>query len=131
MLKRKYKEELNISEMPTFLPFISEIKYLDKPLFSIETTMDCKLTVQHIESKWEVKYQPQMHHFVVDDDDSFVNPWSIQQDFNRGMVRYLIRCNKITKCEIYVDPNKRIATVVYMSPIGDLVSKSFGLHEPV
>ena len=130
MLKRKYKEELNISEIPTFLPFTSEVKYLDKTLFSIETTMDCKLEIKHVDSNWEVKYQPQMHHFVVDDDNSFVNPWSIQQDFNRGMVRYSIRCNKITKCEVYIDSTKKIASVVYMSPLGELVSKSFALPSP-
>ncbi len=126
MIKRKYVEDMNISDIPTYLPSSTTITYLNTPLFSIETTMDCGFKIKHVNSEWEYKYKPFVAQYLVDDDGEFVNPWSIKQDFNKGMVRYLIKCNKINKCEVYIDPIKHMATVVYIEN-GELRPKSFGL----
>ena len=125
MLQRKFKEDIDISKIPTFLPFISTIVYHFEPLYELEMTMDCKVKIKHIKSDWSYSWKPSSPHYIVDEDDNFVNPWVIKPGFNHGMDRYAICCNNIAKIEIYMDSNRGISTVVYRDETGEVKTQSF------
>ncbi len=127
MLERKFKEDMDITKIPTFLSYISPIKHNGETIYNIEMSIDCRLIIHHVKSKWEYKYNPINPHFIIDaEDEEFINPWTIKQEFSHGLTRYTVKCSKTIKCEIYIDETKHISTILYMEN-GELKTKSFPL----
>ena len=129
MLKRKYKEDMDISKIPTFQSFSTEIMNEDNKIFHVDFTIDGHITITHENPIWIYHWYPSIGQYVVDDNDMIVNPWTIKKEFHGSTTKYMFLYNGTDRCEIYVDQTKHIATVFYMDSASEnIASKSFSIY---